>query len=219
MARKFVFWCFTLMSAPYTIGITGGSGSGKTYFIKALSSNFNQDEVCLISQDHYYRSQETQQLDAQGIRNFDLPEAIDRVQLHSDIQKLKRGEQVVKKEYVFNTPGITPGTVEFHPAPIIIVEGLFVQYFSEVAEELDLKIFIEAKDYLKLSRRIKRDNDERGYDLNDVLYRYHHHVMPVYETLIEPLKHKADLIIPNNSNFENALNLLVRGLRSILRED
>lgn len=204
------------MPTPYTIGITGGSGSGKTYFIKALSSHFNADQVCLISQDHYYKPRDTQKIDAQGVRNFDLPESIDRAQLHIDIQKLKRGEPVTKEEYVFNTPGITPGIIKLNPAPILIVEGLFVQYFSEVEQELDLKIFIEAKDYLKLSRRITRDSEERGYDLNDVLYRYHHHVMPVYESMIEPLKHSADLIIPNNRNFEKALYLLARGLKAVL---
>ena len=205
------------MSAPYTIGITGGSGSGKTYFIKELSSHFRADQVCLISQDHYYKSKDAQHIDAQGVSNFDLPESIDRAQLRSDIQKLKRGESVIRKEYVFNTPGITPGVIEFKPAPILIVEGLFVQYFSEVEQELDLKIFIEAKDYLKLTRRIRRDNEERGYDLNDVLYRYHHHVMPVYESMIEPLKHNSDLIIPNNRNFEQALDLLVRGLKTLVQ--
>jgi uridine kinase len=205
------------MSAPYTIGITGGSGSGKTHFIKALSSHFRADQICLISQDHYYKSIDAQKIDAQGVSNFDLPESIDRAQLHSDIQKLKRGESVIRKEYVFNTPGVTPGLIEFKPAPILIVEGLFVQYFSEVEQELDLKIFIEAKDYLKLTRRIRRDNEERGYDLNDVLYRYHHHVMPVYESMIEPLKHHSDLIIPNNRNFEKALELLARGLKSLLQ--
>jgi uridine kinase len=205
------------MPEPYTIGITGGSGSGKTYFIKALSSHFKPDEICLISQDHYYKALGNQEIDTQGVRNFDLPESIDRTQLHGDLQKLKRGQSVIKQEYVFNTPGITPGVIEFKPAPLLIVEGLFVQYFQEIEQELDLKIFVEAKDYLKLSRRIKRDNEERGYDLNDVLYRYHHHVMPVYEALIEPLKHTADLIIPNNRNFEQALNLLVRGLKSLLQ--
>ncbi len=93
--------------------------------------------------------------------------------------------------------------LEFKPAPILVIEGLFVQYYPEIEKELDLKIFIEAKDYVKLSRRIRRDNEERGYDLDDVLYRYHHHVMPVYESLIKPLKDHADLIIPNN-NTSNA---------------
>jgi uridine kinase len=95
----------------------------------------------------------------------------------------------------------------------LIVEGLFVQYFPRIERELDLKIFIEAREYIKLSRRIKRDNDERGYDLDDVLYRYQHHVMPIYESLIKPLKHKADLIIPNNQHFKNALDILVSALQ------
>jgi uridine kinase len=204
------------MPAPYTIGITGGSGSGKTYFIKALSQHFKPEEICLISQDHYYKPRDTQQTDDRGVKNFDLPESIERVQLYEDILKLKKGEPLFKKEYAFNAPNVTLSTLEFRPAPILIVEGLFVQYFQEIAQELDLKIFIEAKDYLKLSRRIRRDNEERGYDLDDVLYRYHHHVMPIYESLIEPLKHKADFLIPNNQQFERALDVLVRALKTRL---
>ena len=204
------------MPAPYTIGITGGSGSGKTYFIKALSQHFKPDDICLISQDHYYKPRDTQQTDERGVKNFDLPESIERGQLLEDILKLKKGESLFKKEYAFNTPNVKLKTLEFKSAPILIVEGLFVQYFPEIERELDLKIFIEAKDYLKLSRRIRRDNEERGYDLDDVLYRYHHHVMPVYESLIEPLKHKADFIVPNNQHFERALDVLVRALKTRL---
>jgi uridine kinase len=204
------------MPAPYTIGITGGSGSGKTYFIKAFSAHFQSEEVCLISQDHYYKPRDTQQKDEKGVTNFDLPDAIERAQFHQDILKLKRGESIFKKEYAFNAPNVKLETLEFRPAPILIVEGLFVQYFQEIEQELDLKIFIEAKDYLKLSRRIRRDNEERGYGLDDVLYRYHHHVMPVYESLIEPLKHKADFIVPNNQQFERALDVLIRALKTRL---
>mgnify|MGYP003576121005 CR=1 FL=1 len=204
------------MPPPYTIGITGGSGSGKTFFINALSQHFKPEEICLISQDHYYKPRDTQKTDEQGIKNLDLPESIERAQLHEDIQKLKTGESLLKKEYAFNTPNATLNTLEFKPAPILIIEGLFVQYFPEIEQELDLKIFIEAKDYLKLSRRMRRDNEERGYDLDDVLYRYHHHVMPIYESLIEPLKHKADFIIPNNHHVERALDVLIRALKTRL---
>lgn len=204
------------MARPYTIGITGGSGSGKTYFIKKLAAFFTEQEICLISQDHYYKPRELQVIDERGIQNFDLPEAIERETLLADIQKLKRGETLLKKEYVFNNPQATPRILEFKPAPILIIEGLFVQYFSEVEKELDLKIFIEAKDHVKLSRRIRRDSEERGYDLDDVLYRYQHHVMPVYEAIIEPLKHNADLVIPNNRHFEQALDLLALALKSKL---
>jgi len=204
------------MNQPYTIGITGGSGSGKTFFIKNLADRFASDELCLISQDHYYNARESQKEDDRGIKNFDLPESIDYKQFLHDIHVLKSGKVLTKQEYTFNNPNVSPKILEFRPAPIIIVEGLFVQYFPEIDRELDLKIFIEAKDYLKLSRRIRRDNEERGYDLDDVLYRYQNHVMPVYESLIEPLKHRADIVIPNNSHFGRALDILTLALKAKL---
>jgi len=204
------------MPQPYTIGITGGSGSGKTFFIKELSSHFRPEEICLISQDHYYKPLEAQFTDEKGVQNFDLPTSIDKDALAVDISMLKSGRSIIKKEYTFNNPKATPLELEFKPAPILIVEGLFVQYFPEIVKELDLRIFIEARDYVKLTRRIRRDNEERGYDLNDVLYRYENHVMPIYDSLIEPLKHQADLIIPNNNHFEHALHVLVRALKSHL---
>lgn len=204
------------MRQPYTIGITGGSGSGKTYFIKELAAHFRPDEICLISQDHYYKAKEAQTTDAEGVKNFDLPSSIDHEQLAKDIAELKSGNTLFRTEYVFNNPHAKPQILEFKPAPILIVEGLFVQYFPEIEQELDLKIFIEAKDHVKLTRRIRRDNEERGYDLEDVLYRYQNHVMPVYESMIEPLKHKSDFIIPNNKNFKHALQVLVSALKSQL---
>jgi len=204
------------MATPYTIGITGGSGSGKTYFINRLSSQFTEKQICLLSQDHYYKPRDLQHVDERGVKNFDLPEAIERERFYNDVLKLKRGEVLRIKEYTFNNPNAVPQELEFRPAPILIIEGLFVQFFPELEKELDLKIFIEARDYIKLSRRIRRDNEERGYDLDDVLYRYHHHVMPVYESLIYPLMHRADLVIPNNEHVDRALDFIVHGLKGKL---
>ncbi|HEY9008510.1 uridine kinase family protein [Ohtaekwangia sp.] len=202
------------MKPIYTIGITGGSGSGKTYFLKNLSQRFKPDEICLISQDHYYKPRDLQMTDEKGIQNFDLPDSIEREKLYHDILRLKNGETLQKAEYTFNNPQAKASILEFRPAPLLIIEGLFVQYFPEIERELDLKIFIEAKDHLKLSRRIRRDNEERGYDLDDVLYRYQYHVMPIYETLIKPLQHQADIVIPNNNHFERALDLITWALKS-----
>ncbi|MDZ4715361.1 MAG: uridine kinase [Cytophagales bacterium] len=204
------------MKTPYTVGITGGSGSGKTFFLKGISSRFTPAELCLISQDHYYRPREDQPLDGNKVKNFDLPTSIDRIKLHADLRTLKSGVDVVKKEYTFNNPSTEPGMLTFRAAPIIVVEGLFVQYFEEIDAELDLKVFIEAKDHVKFGRRIQRDRVDRGYDLEDVLYRYEHHVMPVYESLIEPLKHKADIVIPNDHGFDKAMDVLSVYLRSLL---
>jgi uridine kinase len=202
---------------PLTIGITGGSGSGKTFFLQGLSKCFGANEMCLISQDNYYKPREQQLVDENGVQNFDLPTAIDREAFLKDLLKLKAGLDVIKLEYMFNNPAATPKQLEFRAAPILVVEGLFVQYFEEISKELDLKIFIEAKDHVKLGRRIKRDQVERGYDIDDVLYRYQYHVMPIYESQIEPLKHYADLVIPNNSNFDKALEVLTSYLSAKLR--
>jgi len=204
--------------ASFTIGITGGSGSGKTYFLQELSKRFSADEICLISQDHYYRPQQNQQSDDLGVTNFDLPSSIDHELFTRHIRQLKAGQPVLKEEYTFNNPSIRPRTIEYRPTPIIVVEGLFILHFRELEAELDLSIFIEAKDHIKLTRRIRRDNDERGYDLADVLYRYQHHVMPVYERHISPLKDRADLIIPNNTHFSRALEVLSLAIRAKLSE-
>lgn len=204
------------MKPPFTIGITGGSGSGKTSFLDGLSARFTPGQLCLISQDNYYRPRDQQPVDANKVKNFDLPESIDRETFHHDIIELKSGREVVKQEYTFNNPAREPKQLIFRPTPILIVEGLFVQYFDEIAAELDLKVFIEAKDHVKLGRRIRRDRLDRGYDLEDVLYRYQHHVMPVYESLIEPLKHRADLIVPNDHGFDRAVEVLSGFLRSRL---
>lgn len=203
-----------MKKTPFTIGITGGSGSGKTYFLQELSASFQPSEICVLSQDHYYHPRDTQVIDENGVKNFDLPTSIDRQTFHHDVVKLKSGENILKTEYVFNNPSVTPKQLEFIAAPILVVEGLFVQYFEEIEKELDLRIFIEAKDHVKLGRRIRRDQTERGYDIDDVLYRYQNHVMPTYENLIEPLKHKADLIIPNNANFNRALQVLIGYLKA-----
>lgn len=204
------------MQTPYIIGITGGSGSGKTRFLNALLDTFGEDEICLISQDNYYKSREVQPIDEHGVKNFDTTESIDYHAFAQDIATLKSGKIVYKEEYTFNNPDAVPKTLTFKPAPIIVVEGLFVFYFEEVAAQLNLKVFIDAHLYLMLKRRILRDATERGYDLEDVLYRFEKHVVPAYQAYIEPQKHTADIIIPNNMDFNNGLLVLKAHLKEVM---
>ncbi len=206
------------METPYIIGITGGSGSGKTRFLNSLMHHFTAGEVCLISQDNYYRKRDQQPVDEQGVKNFDLPASIDFEAYKNDIMALKEGKEVTRTEYTFNNPSATPREITLMPAPVIVVEGIFVLYYREIADVLDLKVFIDAKDYIKLTRRIIRDDQERGYDLEDVLYRYQHHVMPTYEKYIKPYKQDADLIVPNHNGYQQAAEVLTAFIRDKVRQ-
>ncbi|MFT2007463.1 uridine kinase [Pontibacter sp. 13R65] len=202
------------MQKPYIVGITGGSASGKTTFLNKLLSSFSPEHISLISQDNYYKPREYQTKDQNGVINFDLPSCIDDDAYAEDVRKVSQGETVYRTEYTFNNPGVVPRQLEFKPAPIVVVEGIFVFYFEEVAKLMDLKVYIDAKEYIKLQRRITRDRIERGYDLDDVLYRYTNHVAPTYEKYIKPYKHDADIIVPNNNQFEKGLQVLTTFLNS-----
>lgn len=196
------------MFNPLIIGITGGSGSGKSLFLEELLKNFSDKEVCLLTQDNYYKKRDLQPVDAKGIKNFDLPESIEDERLYQDILSLKNGKEVHLTEYTFNNPDVTPRRLTFKPAPVLIVEGIMVFYWEEIRSLIDLSVFIEAKDLIKVKRRIIRDAKERGYDLDDVLYRYEHHVTPFYEQFLQPLKSEVDLIIPNNTDFRKGMEVL-----------
>ncbi|MDZ7604841.1 MAG: uridine kinase [Cyclobacteriaceae bacterium] len=204
------------MTKPYIIGVTGGSGSGKTFFLKELLKRFSENEICLVSQDNYYRDRDQQPVDDKGVKNFDLPQSIDELQMIRDIEDLKSGKEVHISEYTFNNPAAKSRNLVFKPAPVIIVEGLMVFYWQQIRSLMDLRVFIEAEDLIKVKRRIIRDARERGYDLEDVLYRYQYHVDPFYKMNVEPLKKEMDLIIPNNIGFEGGLNVLEGYIRNLL---
>lgn len=203
---------------PYIVGITGGSASGKTEFLKRLMGALPAEEICLLSQDNYYKTLDEQPRDHSGVANFDLPESIDHQRFAKDIERLVSGETIRLKEYTYNNPDVVPKELVFRPAPVIIVEGIFVFHFKDVIPFMDLKVFIEAQEHVKLKRRIKRDQVERGYDLEDVLYRYEYHVAPTYMRYIEPYKHDSDIIIPNNSHFLKGLSVVVDHLKTKIQE-
>ena len=206
------------MAKPFLIGITGGSGSGKTTFINQLRQGLSEDQVCYLSMDDYYVPRERQKTDANGYQNFDRPKSIDRKAFVRDLILLCDGQRVSRREYVFNNELATPRTLVFRPAPVIIVEGLFVFHYKEVRKMLDLRLFLHAKDNLKVVRRIKRDRVERNYPLEDVLYRYEHHVLPAYEKYVHPYQEKADLIINNNTDFNMGLRVVRAFVEKIVQE-
>ncbi len=196
------------MQKPLIIGITGGSGSGKSFFVRELVKFFRKDQVCLITQDNYYKTRDQQPVDENGVKNFDMLESIDGDKLHKDILKLVQGQEVEILEYTFNNPDLKPKKIIFTPAPVLIIEGLMIFSWEQIRELIDFSIFIDADELIKVKRRIKRDAQERGYDLDDVLYRYEHHVAPFYNEYLEPLKKEVNVIIQNNKDFTNGLAII-----------
>ena len=200
----------------YVVGLTGASGAGKTTFINQIRAAFNDADICLVSQDNYYRPKDQQKKDEKGIINFDLPGSINEIEFAQDIASLINGQEVERDEYTFNNSLVKPKRLRFSPAPILLIEGIFIYHFPEIMKLIDLKLFLDVKETIALSRRIRRDQIERNYPLEDVLYRYEHHVLPTYEQYIQPYRSKADVVINNNDNFDLGLSMLIQFLTSKL---
>ena len=185
----------------YTIGISGGSGSGKTTFIRELLKAFDESDVTILSQDNYYRKREEQPKDETGTKNFDTPFSIDEEQYTKDLKALLSGQPIELTEYTFNNPNAKPDRFIIKPAPLLVVEGIFVLHYKEIAELLDYKVFLEVEEQKRLARRLNRDLKERNYPADDVLYRFYNHVKPTFNEFILPYRNDCDLIVNNDHAF------------------
>ncbi len=203
---------------PYVLGVAGGSGSGKTFFLKAFLNHFSADEVCLVSQDDYYIQQGEMTAEQNKLHNFDLPSCIEVSQFEKDVFDLLDYKTVYKKEYTFNNPHLKPKLLEIKPAPILILEGLFLYHYKKIDAIFDYRIFIDAATEIALERRLKRDLAERNYPKEDVMYKWENHVMPSYNEFLLPYRDKCDSIIDNSTNeLENILAITQR-ISSDLRQ-
>ncbi|MDB5002698.1 MAG: Uridine kinase [Mucilaginibacter sp.] len=207
------------MNKPYIVGIAGGSGSGKTFFLNRFLDHFSPDEVCLLSQDDYYIPVAHNMTPEENkLYNFDLPRTIDYEQFEHDVTKLLNREVIYKKEYTFNNPNIVPKILEIKPAPIIIVEGLFILHFKGIADLFDMKIFVDANEDVALQRRLKRDLLERGYSHDDVMYKWINHVVPAYKEFLLPYKDGCHKLVVNNTHTADGIQAVTDEISRDLRE-
>ncbi|MBK1441968.1 uridine kinase [Parapedobacter sp. ISTM3] len=207
----------TQTNAPYVVGIAGSSGSGKTFFLNSFLNHFAPHEVALISQDDYYIPANTKTREENKLYNFDLPTAIDRAAFFRDIETLVDGRTIFRKEYTFNNPALKPKLLETRAAPILIIEGLFIFYYEEVNALLNHRIFLHAEEEIALQRRLKRDLVERGYNDEDVRYKWVNHVMPAYRQYLLPYRDLCDRIIINNTDDPAPLVAIIDEISTELR--
>ncbi|MBS3992743.1 MAG: uridine kinase [Bacteroidetes bacterium] len=180
------------------IGIAGGTGSGKTTVVNQILHELPPDEVCVISQDSYYKETVDLSFEDRTKINFDHPNAIDFDLLVEHVSELKKGNVIEQPVYSFIAHNRTKDTHKTHPRNVIIVEGILIFNSKPLRDLFDIKVFVHADADERLIRRVRRDIEERGRDINEVLGRYQSTLKPMHQQFIEPSKTYADIIIPND---------------------
>lgn len=196
------------------IGIAGGTGSGKTTVVNQILNQISQEEICVISQDSYYKETNNLSYDERTKINFDHPNAIDFALLVNDLKSLKEGNVIEQPVYSFVTHNRTKDTLKTHPRKVVIVEGILIFNNLKLRDLFDIKIFVHADADERLIRRLRRDIKERGRDLDEVLNRYQTTLKPMHQQFIEPTKNYADIIIPNDTYNTVAIDIV----RTVINE-
>ena len=200
------------------IGIAGGTGSGKTTGVNKILQQLNIEGVNVLSQDNYYHDNPNLTLSEREVLNYDHPKSIDFELLIKHVKALKRGEAIEQPIYSFVTHSRTGDHVQIEPKNVLIVEGILVLTNPELLKEYDLKVFVHADSDERLIRRIRRDTQERGRDLQEVLHRYQTTLKPMHLEFIEPYKHEADLIVPNMKQNTVAIDFLSTVINNTLKK-
>ena len=198
------------------VGVSGSSGSGKTFIVNFIKKKLPENTVSIMFQDNYYKLREDQSKDENGNYNFDLPSSFNNDDFINDIKSLKAGKIIRRKEYNFNNPLVKPKFITVKQRPLIIVEGLFIFNNKKISKNFDKKIFISCDIKKMIKRRIERDSVKRGYDKADVLYKYENHVLPSYKKYILPFKKEADIIIDNNGDDNKGANKSLKYIKNLI---
>lgn len=196
------------------IGITGGTGSGKTTVVNQIVKHLPDNEVCVISQDSYYKATDNLSYEERTKINFDHPRAIDFDLIVKHLKELKLFKTIEQPVYSFVTHNRTENTVKTHPKKVIIVEGILIFNNEELRNLFDIKIFVHADTDERLIRRVRRDISERGRNIDEVLNRYQDTLKPMHQQFIEPTKNFADIIIPNDRHNTVAIDIV----RTVINE-
>lgn len=205
------------MKKPILIGITGGTGSGKTTVAEAVYNAFPNNTITMIMQDSYYKDQSHITFEERLKTNYDHPNAIDTLCLIDHLKKLMSGNSVDMPIYDFTLHTRKDETVKVEPTDIIIVEGILVLDDITLRNLLDVKIYVDTDADIRILRRMMRDINERGRSIESVVNQYLQVVRPMHEQFTEPTKRYADIIIPEGGKNKVAIDIIIRSIKEYLR--
>ncbi|HEN6282227.1 TPA: uridine kinase [Streptococcus agalactiae] len=203
---------------PIIIGVTGGSGGGKTSVSRAILSNFPDQKIIMIEHDSYYKDQSHLTFEERVKTNYDHPLAFDTNLMIEQLNELIEGRPVDTPVYDYTKHTRSDRTIRQEPQDVIIVEGILVLEDQRLRDLMDIKLFVDTDDDIRIIRRIKRDMEERDRSLDSIIEQYTEVVKPMYHQFIEPTKRYADIVIPEGVSNIVAIDLINTKVASILNE-
>lgn len=201
-------------STPLIVGVAGGSGSGKTTVVSSICENIGDDNLVLLQHDSYYRDLSHLPFEERSKHNFDHPASLETELLIRHINALKQNYSIDMPVYDFKNHIRKEESVSIAPRSIILVDGILIFAEPELRELMDIKIFVDTDDDIRLLRRLQRDISERGRDLESVIQQYQRFVRPMHLEFVEPSKRYADVIIPRGGKNKVALDMVLAMIKS-----
>ncbi|HFQ4476565.1 TPA: uridine kinase [Enterococcus faecium] len=203
-------------SKPIIIGVTGGSGSGKTSVSRAIFNNFPDHSIMMLEQDSYYKDQSHLSFEERLNTNYDHPFAFDNDLLIQHVGDLLNYKAIEKPVYDYVAHTRSQATIIQEPKEVIILEGILILEDERLRDLMDIKVYVDTDDDIRIIRRIKRDMEERGRTLDSVIEQYLTVVKPMYHQFIEPTKRYADIIVPEGGENYVAIDLITTKVASFL---
>jgi uridine kinase len=201
---------------PVVLGVAGGTGSGKTTVVREILRAVGAPRIAVLEQDAYYRDIPWASAEQLRDHNFDHPDALDAELLIAQLGELKAGRAVEVPIYDFVAHRRRPETRRVEPRPVVLLEGILLFAERELRDLLDFKIYVDTDADLRLARRLRRDLEERGRSLDDVLRQYLATVRPMHLEFVEPSKRWADVIIPEGGENPVALGMVIARIEQLL---
>lgn len=203
------------MGKVLVIGIAGGSGSGKTTLTNQIAAHFPED-ITVINHDNYYKAHDDMSYEERCRLNYDHPNAFDTELMIEHLKLLKEGKSIECPTYDYTIHNRSRNTLTIAPGKVIIVEGILIFENKELCEQMDIRIFVDTDDDLRIIRRIRRDVMERARSLDSVIGQYLNTVKPMHEQFVEPSKKNASLIVPEGGHNYVAMEMIMNQIRTHL---